>query len=127
MCHLYSGPGTHVGQSCRCPQSLPAGIAQCPIYVVALHDPDRLESIFHSAGFHDIRVERATREGSFESFSDYWEPIEAGTGSMPQAYLRLAGEDRRAVREEVRSRLSRFESNGRLRMSVEMLIGSGIV
>jgi ubiquinone/menaquinone biosynthesis C-methylase UbiE len=91
----------------------------------ALHDPDRLEAIFHSAGFHDIRVERATREGSFESFSDYWEPIEAGTGSMPQAYLRLADEERRAVRKEVRSRLSRFESNGKLRMSVEMLIGSG--
>jgi hypothetical protein len=29
------------------------------------------------------------------------------------------------VREEVRKRLSRFESNGRLLMSVEMLIGKG--
>jgi ubiquinone/menaquinone biosynthesis C-methylase UbiE len=93
----------------------------------ALHDRDRLEAMFHDAGFHAIRVERAAREGSFESFSDYWDPIEAGIGSMPQAYLRLADEDRRAVREEVRSRLSRFESNGKLRMSVEMLIGSGSV
>jgi hypothetical protein len=32
---------------------------------------------------------------------------------------------RRAVRKEVQSRLFRFESNGKLRMSVEMLIGSG--
>jgi ubiquinone/menaquinone biosynthesis C-methylase UbiE len=91
----------------------------------ALHDPDRLQAMLVGAGFRDVRVEHATREDSFESFADYWEPIEAGVGSMPQAYLRLDAEDRRAVREEVRSRLSRFELNGKLRMSVEMLIGSG--
>jgi len=46
---------------------------------------------------------------------------------MPQAYLRLAATDRRAAREQVQSRLSRFEADGKLRMSVEMLIGSGRV
>ena len=93
----------------------------------ALHDPNRLEAMLVGAGFRDVRVERTAREGSFESFADYWEPIEAGVGSMPQAFLRLAAADRQAVREEVRSRLLRFESNGKLRMSVEMLIGSGHV
>jgi ubiquinone/menaquinone biosynthesis C-methylase UbiE len=93
----------------------------------ALHDPNRLEAMLVGAGFRDVRVERTAREGSFESFADYWEPIEAGVGSMPQAFLRLAAANRQAVREEVRSRLLRFESNGRLRMSVEMLIGSGHV
>jgi hypothetical protein len=77
------------------------------------------------AGFRSIRVEREKREGVFESFDDYWEPIEAGTGSLPQAYLALSDMDRRSVREEVRARLSLFESNGRLLMTVEMLIGSG--
>src|SRR5262249_38691740 len=91
----------------------------------ALHDPTRLESMLVGAGFREVRVERTTREDSFESFADYWQPIEAGVGSIPQAYLRLADADRRAVREEVRSRLSRFELNGKMRMSVEMLIGSG--
>jgi ubiquinone/menaquinone biosynthesis C-methylase UbiE len=91
----------------------------------ALHDPNRLEAMLVGAGFRDVRVERTTREHSFESFADYWEPIEAGVGSMPQAYLRLSATDRRTVREEVRSRLSRFELTGKLRMSVEMLIGSG--
>jgi ubiquinone/menaquinone biosynthesis C-methylase UbiE len=91
----------------------------------ALHDPNRLETMLVGAGFRDVRVERTTREGSFESFEDYWQPIEAGVGSMPQAFLRLAAADRHAVREKVRSRLSRFELNGKLRMSVEMLIGSG--
>jgi ubiquinone/menaquinone biosynthesis C-methylase UbiE len=91
----------------------------------ALHDPKRLEAMLVGAGFRDVRVERTVREGSFESFADYWEPIEAGVGSIPQAFLRLATADRQAVREEVQSRLSRFGLNGKLRMSVEMLIGSG--
>jgi ubiquinone/menaquinone biosynthesis C-methylase UbiE len=91
----------------------------------SLHDPDKLEAMLVGAGFRDVRVERITRDDSFESFADYWEPIEAGVGSIPQAYLRLAAMDRLAVRQEVRSRLSRFEVNGKLRMSVEMLIGSG--
>ena len=91
----------------------------------ALHDPNRLEAMLLGAGFRDVRVARAIREGGFESFADYWQPIEAGVGSIPQAYLRLAAADRRAVREEVRSRLARFELNGKLRMSVEMLMGSG--
>jgi ubiquinone/menaquinone biosynthesis C-methylase UbiE len=90
-----------------------------------LNDPNRLEAMLVGAGFRDVRVERTTRDDSFESFADYWEPIEAGVGSIPQAYLRLTAADRRAVREEVQSRLLRFEANGKLRMSVEMLIGSG--
>jgi hypothetical protein len=92
-----------------------------------LHDPSRLEAMLVEAGFRDVHVERTTREDSFESFQDYWAPIEAGVGSMPQVYLRLAAADRRAVREQVQSRLSRFEANGKLRMSVEMLVGSGRV
>ena len=91
----------------------------------ALHDPNRLEAMLVGAGFRDVRVERTARQGSFESFADYWEPIETGVGSMPQAFLQLAAADRHAVREEMRSRLSGFELNGKLRMSVEMLIGSG--
>jgi len=59
------------------------------------------------------------------NFDDYWDPIESGIGSLPQAYLALSEADRRVVRAEVTARLSQFESNGRLIMSVEMLIGRG--
>jgi hypothetical protein len=38
---------------------------------------------------------------------------------MPQAYVSLSEFDRRSVREEVTARLSQFESNGKLLMSVE--------
>src|SRR4249919_2090913 len=90
-----------------------------------LADPKRLKRLFTDAGLQDIRVEREKREDVIESFDHYWEPIEAGIGSIPQAYLALSGEDRRLVREEVRARLSPVESGGRLLLSVEMLIGSG--
>jgi SAM-dependent methyltransferase len=91
----------------------------------ALADPGRLERLFAGVGFQDIRVERETRADTVESFDAYWAPIEAGTGSLPQSYLALAEADRRLVRETVMARLARFETDGKLRMSVEMLIGCG--
>jgi len=91
----------------------------------ALGDSARLEGLFSAAGFGDVYVKRETREGIVESFDEYWAPIEAGTGQMPQANLALPEPTRRAVREEVHARLSQFESNGRLVMSVEMLMGAG--
>lgn len=91
----------------------------------ALADPERLERLLAGAGFQDVRVAREKREDIVESLADYWAPIEAGIGSMPQAYLALTDANRSLVRDEVTARLSQFESNGRLSMSVEMLIGSG--
>ena len=44
---------------------------------------------------------------------------------MPQAYRALSEATRLAVRHEVKAGLSRFETAGRLAMSVEMLIGAG--
>jgi len=91
----------------------------------ALADANRLEHMFASAGFRDVRVERIQREDAIANFDEYWDAIETGMGSQPQVYIALPEVDRRAVREEVRSRLSPFETNGRLIMNVEMLIGQG--
>jgi ubiquinone/menaquinone biosynthesis C-methylase UbiE len=91
----------------------------------ALADPARLEHLLTSAGFKDIRVEHETQEDVIESFDDFWQPIETGVGSLPQAYLTLSEADRQSVREEVRARLAPFESDGGLCLSIEMLIGSG--
>jgi hypothetical protein len=91
----------------------------------ALADAARLKRIFTAAGFRDVWVREETHEAIVESFDEYWAPIEAGTGLMPQAYLSLPETSRRAVRDQVRARLLQFESNGNLRMSVEMLIGAG--
>ena len=91
----------------------------------ALADVNRLERMLASAGFRDVRVERVQRQDTIDDFDEYWDPIEAGMGSMPQVYVALAETERRAVRDEVKSRLSPFSSNGRLVMSIEMLIGAG--
>jgi ubiquinone/menaquinone biosynthesis C-methylase UbiE len=90
-----------------------------------LADPQKLEGLLLRTGFRNVRVQPETREDRFESFADYWRPIEAGVGSIPQAYLMLSETERHAVRDEVRFRLSPFESRAELRMSVEMLIGRG--
>lgn len=91
----------------------------------ALADTGHLERLLDMAGFREISVTREMREGSLESFEDYWAPIEEAAGSLPQAYRALPESSRRAVREEVRARLAEFESGGRLVMTVEMLIAAG--
>ena len=57
--------------------------------------------------------------------STNWAPIETGMGQQPQVYLNLSKVDRRTVREEVNSRLSPFLSNGKLVLSIEMLMAVG--
>jgi SAM-dependent methyltransferase len=91
----------------------------------ALADAGRLLDMFNAAGFQDVRVRRETRDGVYESFEEYWAPIESGTGLMPQAYCSLPKATRNEVRDEVRERLLQFKSKGRLAMSVEVLIGTG--
>jgi ubiquinone/menaquinone biosynthesis C-methylase UbiE len=91
----------------------------------ALDDPARLAQLLRDAGFVDVHVELETREDAFADFDQYWAPIEAGAGSIPQGYLTLSDAERRNVREEVKAQLTRFLAANGLRMSVEMLIGHG--
>ncbi len=91
----------------------------------SLAETDRLQSMFASAGFRDVRVERLRREDTIGSFDEYWDPIEAGMGSMPQAYKALPEAERRAVRAEVKARLSPSGSDRPLTMSLEVLIATG--
>ena len=47
----------------------------------SLASRERLEALFHDAGYSDIQVSRETRRARFSSFqADFWEPIEAGGG-----------------------------------------------
>ena len=91
----------------------------------ALADAKRLERMFITAGFRDVRVTSETRYGTTASFDEYWAAVEAGTGQMPLAYLTLSEAQRQTVREEVRAKMLPYLSEGRLEMSVEMLIGVG--
>jgi SAM-dependent methyltransferase len=91
----------------------------------SLADQTRLHALFASAGFQEIAIDRVERHDAVESFDAYWEPIERGVGSIPQIYHTLPEADRCAVRQEVKAQLSRFMTDGKLVMSVEMLIARG--
>src|SRR3954447_11803499 len=88
----------------------------------ALAEANHLQRMLVAAGFREFRVEHLRREGIIDSFDAYWAPIEAGMGSMPQVYLDLPETERRLVKDQVRARLSQFESGGRLVMTIEMLL-----
>ena len=90
-----------------------------------LADPGRLEGMLHAVGFRDVGVKREKRDGIFESFDEYWRPIEDGVGSLPHAYRALPEATRHAVRQDVKAGLARFDTDGRLAMSVEMFIAAG--
>lgn len=91
----------------------------------ALADPDRLEQLLVTAGFRHVSVVTETRDVAFDSFDQYWSGIEAGGGRLGQFYLELRDAERRAVRTEVSGRMAQFESNGRLVLTAEALIGTG--
>ena len=92
----------------------------------SLADRNRLDGLFRTAGFRNVRVEQIRREGTIDGFEDYWGPIEEGIGQIPQVYHALDEADRRSVREQVHARLARYETeDGKLTMGVEVLIGSG--
>ena len=52
----------------------------------ALADAKRVEKLFRGAGFVNVSVTREVRGGVIKSLDEYWYPILAGTGSIPQAW-----------------------------------------
>ena len=91
----------------------------------SLADSGELEDLLRGADFRDIRVDTLAREGTYESFEEYWTAVESGPGLIPQAYRLLPATSRAEVRNIVHERLRPFEHGGRLVISVEMLIGAG--
>lgn len=91
----------------------------------SLADAHRLAGLLTAAGFRDVCVAREVREIAYESFEEYWGPVEEGAGRSGQIYLNLRPAARHAVREEVRRRLSEFEAGGRLVMEADALVASG--
>src|SRR6059058_2562254 len=88
--HLEPRPRPDVGHSRRCawPPS-PRSAVDSPTVLLACRS-DPAEKPADQAGFQEVRVEQHSRAGGFDSFDEYWEPIQAGTGSIPQIYLTLS-------------------------------------
>lgn len=92
----------------------------------ALADADRLSGLLTRAGFREVSVTLERRSRAFESFEDYWSPIEAGAGRFGPLYLELPETGRRAVREEVQKSMAPFKSDTGLVLESEALIGKGV-
>ena len=63
-------------------------------------------------GFRDVRVSYERGQVVFESFEDYWAPVESGGGRAGQVYVSLAPGARREVLHEVRDHMVRFQRAG---------------
>ncbi len=91
----------------------------------SLSDPRHLASLIEDAGFAEVSVTRETRELAFESFQDYWGPVEDGGSRASAPYRELPPGAQESVRAEVRRRLGGFAVGERFVMEVDMLLASG--
>jgi len=91
----------------------------------SLSDPRHLASLIEGAGFAEVSVTRETRELAFESFQDYWGPVEDGGSRASAPYRELPPSAQESVRAEVRRRLGGFAVGERFVMEVDMLLASG--
>jgi SAM-dependent methyltransferase len=92
----------------------------------ALGDPDRLHALLTRAAFRDVSVIAERRSFAFESFEDYWAPIEAGGARLGQFYRELPPDQRQRVREKAERRMAAFRSGGPLVLEAEAFIGRGV-
>lgn len=68
-----------------------------------LCQPDTLRDLW--AGLHEVTVRAIEVPAVFADFDDYWTPFLGGQGPAPAYAMSLTEEHRRALREELRTRL----------------------
>ncbi len=85
-----------------------------------LGDAERLRGMFAAAGFRDVEIRPERHDFTLASFSEYYEPFEAGGTSTGEVLRQLPEAARQAVREEVRQSLG--DNGGPVTVSVEFLI-----
>ena len=67
--------------------------------------PDRLAQLFGAAGLTGIETEGISVPTRFRNFDDYWTPFLGGQGPAPAYCVGLAEDDRRRLRDRLRSTL----------------------
>lgn len=67
--------------------------------------PESLESLFRDAGLRDVESRPIDVPTRFQDFDDYWLPFLGGQGPAPGYAMRLSGERRVALREQIRAQL----------------------
>ena len=70
-----------------------------------LCQPDRLEELFKQAGLREVQVRAIDVPTRFQNFDDYWAPFLGGQGPAPGYAMSLSEEQRRLLRDQIRSKL----------------------
>jgi SAM-dependent methyltransferase len=70
-----------------------------------LCQPDALAALWAHAGLGHIRTTALDIDTAFQSFADYWAPLEGGQGPAPTYLLSLPPERQRELRELLQRRL----------------------
>jgi ubiquinone/menaquinone biosynthesis C-methylase UbiE len=90
-----------------------------------LGDPIRLRAAFERCGFVDIEITTESERVRFNSFQDFFGPVEEGAGMTGQAYVALGPDQREAVREEVFADVIGSGQDRPFVIDMEVLIASG--
>jgi ubiquinone/menaquinone biosynthesis C-methylase UbiE len=98
-------------------------LAAAAARVFSLGDEMKLRSLFEAAKFRDVEITTEAHRFVLPSFDAYFEPFEKGAGSPGQAFISLAVEARKAVREEVQRELG--DTGGPIEVEVEFMLASG--
>jgi len=77
--------------------------------------PELLEELWQSAGFHSVEACAIDVPTVFADFDDFWQPFLAGRAPAPAYVMSLSERQRTALREEIRSRVP-VEKDGTLRL-----------
>jgi SAM-dependent methyltransferase len=67
--------------------------------------PDPLRELFRNAGLSDVEVQAIDIPTPFKDFGDFWMPFLGGQGPAPSYAMALSDENRRTLREQIRTSL----------------------
>ncbi|GAA3447756.1 hypothetical protein Pve01_63180 [Planomonospora venezuelensis] len=78
--------------------------------------PEPLGRLWEEAGLGGVEVRAVEVPTAFADFDDYWEPFLGGQGTAPGYVASLAGEQRLALRDLLRSRMP-YGPDGSIRLT----------
>jgi ubiquinone/menaquinone biosynthesis C-methylase UbiE len=90
-----------------------------------LGDPIRIGAAFERCGFVGIEIITESERVRFNSFEDFFGPVEKGAGMTGQAYVALAPDQREAVRKEVFADVIGSSPDRPFAIDIDVLIASG--
>lgn len=88
--------------------------------------PSALRAAFEQAGFADVDTTSLELAAGFADFEDYWQPFLGGQGPAPAYAMSLSQEQRTALRDELKARVSPPEG-GRLLLNARAWAVRGTV